>query len=68
MFRRSALPVSSASPVVSGIEKPTASLCLDREPIVVKHSSKFGKKSGRRNTDDENEKALVSAVRQFNLE
>ena len=66
MFCRSALPVSGASPVVSGIEKPTASLCLDREPIVVKHSSKSGKRSGRRNTDDENENVLVSStVRQF---
>ena len=59
--------MSSASPVVSGIEKPTASLSLDREPIVVKHSSKAGKKSGKRNTDDENEKVLVSTVRLFNF-
>ena len=50
----------SNTPVISDIERSTASLVLDkREPVVVKYASKSSKKSGRKNTEEENEKLLV---------
>ena len=52
-------PVSTA-PVASDIEKSTAALALEkREPIVMKYSSKSGKKGGKKVTEDDGEKNLV---------
>ena len=51
------------APVVSDTEKSTASLVLDkREPVVVKYSTKSSKKSGRKSTEEENEKMLVCLI------
>lgn len=52
-------PISTA-PVVNDIEKSTAALALEkREPIVMKYSTKSGKKGGKKGAEDDNEKNLV---------
>ena len=51
---------ASTAPVASDIEKSTAALALEkREPIVMKYSSKSGKKGGKKVTEDDGEKNLV---------
>ena len=55
-------PVSTA-PVANDIEKSTAALALEkREPIVMKYSSKSGKKGGKKGTEDDGEKNLVQHI------
>ena len=52
-------PISTA-PAVSDIDKSTAALVLEkREPVVMKYSSKSGKKGGKKSAEDDNEKNLV---------
>ena len=55
-------PISTA-PVVNDVEKSTAALALEkREPIVMKYSTKSGKKGGKKGAEDDNEKNLVCSI------
>lgn len=56
-------PISTAPPQVNDVEKSTAALTLEkREPIVMKYSTKSGKKGSKKGAEDDNERNLVCYV------